>query len=684
MNTLSPKNGNGRNIEKSYVDQIHNEIVEINQRLDVDESNISSNTEDVAYAIAKNTVQDTRLDALENKTDYTMDRLEVDIVSGNTINATTITTTNFQTDTISADNLDLNGALRVDDISSDTITTDTLTADTITIDSVNAETADFDSAEMDTANIPSLTSTNVATEDITVSDTANISNLRANKLVTTDSTLGTADLTSIKFRNETLITDLPNAFRYIKMPIIQNGYYGIEYINNAAVDDKENFSIMVYQNNGTVMVSYSQNDINTIHKFYYDSLNKNLWIETTNEIDTGIVKWSSSDTETHNLAEFYRDITIDITQKEVFGKLATRLHGWLFMGDHTVSYGMDIMGHLTADLITPDKMITPFQRFYPEGTPIEAIYKDLIGNVGIGRFETSGYYGTALNKVEALNRLKVEENKITWTIDTDYGWDNIIWENWGQTETIPYDIGVITTSNVWDRAVNDPFEPTVITLTIHNTVDGTISTSTGYGFITLTDIPESGYTLQGFATEIDGAVVYNVGDKLTEDTELWTVYQTQTTYGYTSGTDPNWNPSDPTSYYYQPSNLLVFDTPIDGLTVPEDYSNKNVILTVESDFDFTDGYYSSSLWLNGYCGIESDSVGAETCYIRKIGDNLYEFSWEVYFEFATWLDPNTPLPITSIGDLTGGTVMPNLIYATEDDTAGTYFNVRDTLRVENA
>ena len=459
-------------------------------------------------------------------------------------------------------------------------------------------------------------------------------------------------------------------------------------INDVAVpsvdpENKESFSIMVYQNNGTVMVSYSQNDINTIHKFYYDSLNKNLWVETTNDIDTGLVKWSSADTETHNLAEFYGDITIDITQKEVYGKLATRLHGWLFMGDHTVSYGMDIMGHLTADLITPDKMITPFQRFYPEGTPIEAIYKDLIGNIGLGRFETSGYYGTALNKVEALNRLKVEENRITWTLDTDYGWDNIVWENWGQTETIPYDIGVITTSNVWDRAVNDPFEPTTITITIHNSVDGTITTNVGYGFITLTDIPETGYTLQGYATEVDGSVVYSIGDKLTEDTELWTVYEPVIGYVYNSEDDINWDPSDNTSYYYQPNNLLVFDMPIDGLTVPEDYSNKKVVLTVESDFDFTDGHSNGNLWLNGYCGIESDTVGAETCYIHKIGDNLYEFSWNVYFDYATWLDPNTPLPIASIGNLQGGTVMPELIESTEDDTAGTYFKVRDSLRIED-
>jgi len=222
-----------------------------------------------------------------------------------------------------------------------------------------------------------------------------------------------------------------------------------------------------------------------------------------------------------------------------------------------------------------------------------------------------------------------------------------------------------------------------ISITINNTLNNSKTIHDGIDTFILTDIPETGYALQGYATEVDGSVVYNIGNKLTEDTELWTVYERVIGYIYNSDDDINWDPSDNTSYYYQSNNLLVFDTPVDELVVPEDHSNKNVILTVESDFDFTDGYSNSSLWLNGYCGISSDSVGAETCYIHKIGDNLYEFSWTVYFEYETYFAPGTPLPITSIGNLQGGIVMLDLIECTEDDTAGTYLKIRDTVRIED-
>ena len=670
MNSLKPSNGAGKSIEKQYVDQLNNEIVEINQRLDVDEANILSNSEDVAYALAKNNVQDSRLEALENKQDYDINRLDVNTISGDIINATTITTTNFQTDKITADSLDLNGALNVDDINADTIGVDTLTANAITSTSVNAKTADIDAAEIDVANIANLTSTNVLTTDVTASGTANVNELRTNKLVTTDATTGTTDLTSIKFRNEQLITDLPNAFRYIKIPIIQNGYYGIEYISSSAVDpeNKESFSVMVYQNNGTVMVSYSQNDVNVLHKFYYDSINKNLWIETTNDIDSGTVKWSSADTETHNLAEFYRDITIDVTQKEVFGQLVKRLHGWVLMGNHTVSYGMDIMGGLTADLLTPSQFLIPFQRFYPEGTPVEAIYTDLIGNLGVGRFETSGYYGTALNKVEALNRVKVEENKITWTLDTDYGWDNLIWENWGQAETIPYDIGLITTSNVWDRAVNDPFEPVTITLTIHNTVDGTTSTLTGFNFITLSDIPETGYTLQGFATEDGGTVAYNVGDRITEDTELWTVYQRLTGFLYNSDDDAAWANGD----YNYPYNIP-FINPMTFSAMFKNtsgyYTVAKLHFTVEMDTDLTQDYLPV-LWPNDMSGSSGNRFGGEQSEVTPLGDNLYDLSFEIseYDLFPEFI-------VASFGS---GNIPPR----TYDDWADHYFRVRDDFRIE--
>ena len=99
-----------------------------------------------------------------------------------------------------------------------------------------------------------------------------------------------------------------------------------------------------------------------------------------------------------------------------------------------------------------------------------------------------------------------------------------------------------------ENIINDNYDEKIggkeISITINNTLNNSKTTYNEIDTFILTDIPETGYTLQGYATEVDGSVIYNIGDKLTENIELWTVYQTQVGYLYNSENDPNYNPSD--------------------------------------------------------------------------------------------------------------------------------------------
>lgn len=226
-----------------------------------------------------------------------------------------------------------------------------------------------------------------------------------------------------------------------------------------------------------------------------------------------------------------------------------------------------------------------------------------------------------------------------------------------------------------------------ISIIINNTLNNSKTTYNEIDTFILTDIPENSYILRGFATENGGAVVYNVGDKLTKDTELWTVYQRQIGYIYNSENDPNYNPSDMSSPYWNGVNVLHLDNVIDAVC-PEGTTKQTITFTIETDVDLrsSDGSY----WLNGYCGENYDSdfgdyvPGAETANVVEIEDGVYEISWTLYWNhYWEAFTPGKSYPIAGFGNARMSNYFDCFGGLCTTSDLGTYWKVRDDYRIED-
>ena len=226
-----------------------------------------------------------------------------------------------------------------------------------------------------------------------------------------------------------------------------------------------------------------------------------------------------------------------------------------------------------------------------------------------------------------------------------------------------------------------------ISIIINNTLNNSKTTYNEIDTFILTDIPENSYILRGFATEDGGAVVYKVGDKITEDTELWTVYQRQIGYIYNSENDPNYNPSDMSSPYWNGVNILHLDNVIEAVC-PEGTGTQTITFTVETDADLVST--SGSYWLNGYCVSEYDPgtggyvPGAEQVSVVEIEEGVYELSWRLYWNYY-WeaFTPGESYPIAGFGCTHSSSYFDAFSSLCNTSDLGTYFKVRDTVRIED-
>jgi hypothetical protein len=243
-----------------------------------------------------------------------------------------------------------------------------------------------------------------------------------------------------------------------------------------------------------------------------------------------------------------------------------------------------------------------------------------------------------------------------------------------------------------ENIINDNYNEKIggkeISITINNTFNNSKTTYNEIDTFILTDIPEDSYILRGFATENGGAVVYNIGDRITEDTELWTVYQTQVSYLYNSENDPNYNPSDMSSPYWNGVKVLHFDNVFEAIC-PTGNTAQTITFTVETDAELKEGD-NISYWLNGYCTEWHDQdnnvvPGAETAYVTKIEDGVYEISWSLYWNYYNEIfTPGESYPIAGFGDaLYSNNYFETFSSICNTSNLGTYFKVRDEVKIED-
>lgn len=242
--------------------------------------------------------------------------------------------------------------------------------------------------------------------------------------------------------------------------------------------------------------------------------------------------------------------------------------------------------------------------------------------------------------------------------------------------------------NIINGNYNEKIGGKEVSIIINNTLNNSKTTYNEIDTFILTDIPEDNYTLQGFATENGGAVVYNIGDKITEDTELWTVYERVIGYIYNSEEDPNYDPTDMASPYWNGVRVLHFDDVVE-VVCPAETTTQTITFTVETDAELTN--YSGSYWLNGYCTDHYDSTyddnipGAEEAYVTKIEDGVYEISWSLYWNYYNEIfTPGESYPIAGFGDaLYSNSYFETFSTLCTNSNIGTYFKVRDDVRIED-
>ena len=337
----------------------------------------------------------------------------------------------------------------------------------VNADAVNSNTAIACQGSFTTLNAPDATFNNINatclnlngnlsfdTADITTlnADTANIDEARANAL-------NAAIIKSPYFynRNKVFVEDETDAnefvllgdptdssntnndARYIELPAITGGWYRI-----VVKKPNGNYFAVTFINTETApIVQYSKDESGDIQALYYDAVSNKLYVKT---YATGWIFWTNDSKNQRPAPQTFTELPVDSSLATTFQYTATGKNRLVIMGDGTADYGLAIQGLLEAKVIKDD---TRFHNLFFIGDSWQALknfadryltYEDHNGVKHYTDSETAGYLfhwkkdddvaTTAYRSEdgddqEALEKISYDGTKVTLTLDTKHGQDEI-------------------------------------------------------------------------------------------------------------------------------------------------------------------------------------------------------------------------------------------------------------------
>lgn len=350
----------------------------------------------------------------------------------------------------------------IENISSCNIATECINAD-----SVNSNTSIACQGSFTTLNAPDATFNTINatclnlngnlsfdTADVTTlnADNANIDEARANAL-------NAAIMHSPYFynRNKVFVEDETDAnefvllgdptnssngnndARYIELPAITGGWYRI-----VVKKPNGNYFAVTFINTETApIVQYSKDENGDIQTLYYDSLTNKLYVKT---YATGWIFWTNDSKNQRPAPQTFTELPVDSSLATTFQYTTTGKNRLVIMGDGTADYGLAIQGLLEAKVIKDD---TRFHNLFFIGDSWQALknfadryltYEDHNGVKHYTDSETAGYLfhwkkeddvATTTyrsedgDEQEALEKISYDGTKVTLTLDTKHGQDEI-------------------------------------------------------------------------------------------------------------------------------------------------------------------------------------------------------------------------------------------------------------------
>ena len=347
------------------------------------------------------------------------------------------------------------------------VSTCNIATECIQADAVNANTSTACSGSFNQVNAPNATFNELNATCINLNgtldlDTVNATCVNATKLEATEAradALNAAILKSPYFynRNRVFVEDETDAnefvllgdptdssntnddARYIELPAITGGWYRI-----VVKKPNGNYFAVTFINTETApIVQYSKDENGDIQALYYDALTNKLYVKT---YATGWIFWTNDSKSQRPAPQTFTELPADSSLATTFQYTATGKNRLVIMGDGTADYGLAIQGLLEAKVIKDD---TRFHNLFFIGDSWQALknfadryltYEDHNGVKHYMDSETAGYLfhwkkdddiattecrSEDAPDVEALEKIAYDGSKVTLTLDTKHGQDEI-------------------------------------------------------------------------------------------------------------------------------------------------------------------------------------------------------------------------------------------------------------------
>ena len=431
------------------------DIADIEEQLDVNNTTKQSGTFDTLNARNAN---------ISNKA--TIKEIETEEIDTDEISSTHASIHNITGDDATFDHVGAGDAsftcANIENVSTCNVATECIQADVVNANTSIACSGSFNQVNAPNATFNELNATCFNLNGTLDLDTVNATCVNATKLEATEAradALNAAILKSPYFynRNRVFVEDETDAnefvllgdptdssntnsdARYIELPAITGGWYRI-----VVKKPNGNYFAVTFINTETApIVQYSKDENGDIQALYYDALTNKLYVKT---YATGWIFWTNDSKSQRPAPQTFTELPVDSSLATTFQYTATGKNRLVIMGDGTTDYGLAIQGLLEAKAIKDD---TRFHNLFFIGDSWQALknfadryltYEDHNGVKHYMDSETAGYLfhwkkdddiatteyrSEDAPDVEALEKIAYDGSKVTLTVDTKHGQDEI-------------------------------------------------------------------------------------------------------------------------------------------------------------------------------------------------------------------------------------------------------------------
>lgn len=449
---------------------------DLRQQINTLSNTVANQASDIAdieeqLAVNNTTKQSGTFDTLNARNANISNKATIKEIETEEIDTDEISSTHASIHTITGDDATFDHVGAVDAsitcVNTETATACNVAAECIQADAVNSNTSIACSGSFNQVNAPNATFNELNASCINLNgtldlDTVNATCVNADHLDATEAradALNAAILKSPYFynRNRVFVEDETDAnefvllgdptdssntnddARYIELPAITGGWYRI-----VVKKPNGNYFAVTFINTETApIVQYSKDENGDIQTLYYDALTNKLYVKT---YATGWIFWTNDSKNQRPAPQTFTELPVDSSLATTFQYTTTGKNRLVIMGDGTADYGLAIQGLLEAKVIKDD---TRFHNLFFIGDSWQALknfadryltYEDHNGVKHYMDSETAGYLfhwkkdddvatteyrSEDAPDVEALEKIAYDGTKVTLTLDTKHGQDEI-------------------------------------------------------------------------------------------------------------------------------------------------------------------------------------------------------------------------------------------------------------------